>query len=248
MTSATGSGIPAQRPDSWRDLFSPCDPGGARAVVKLNVIRRRGQPFFLLPASPRLAAKSLALYPAQTVKARAAKWLLGLALRAGVKPRLEKVLLPVAADDPFAAFLAQTAGLAAGVPPSFAMLAGNPRVAGRRFVLLVFETGGEPAAVVKAGGDDAARQLVAREASFLQTVPPRTAGVPKLRGTFHSARAQAFATDFFAGRAPKPDETAPLAELFASWLAVSRLVTMKELGAWRRLADAPLCPTGAGTG
>jgi hypothetical protein len=227
-----------QTPDSWRDLFSPCEPGNARAVVELHLVRRAGQPFLLLPPMPRLAAKSLALYPAQTGKARAAKLLLGLALRTGIKFRLEKVSLPVAADDSFAAFLTQTANLPPETLPPFAMLAGNPRTAGRRFVVMVFGASGEPAAVVKAGGHEAARRLVAREQAFLQAAPPQTSGVPQLRGTFHSPRAQAFATDFFAGHSPGLNEATPPAELLTSWVAANRLVTVKELDAWQQLASA----------
>jgi hypothetical protein len=242
MTPVTGTSLQTPTPDSWRDLFAPCEPGQAQATAELSIVRRAGQPFLLLPASPRLAAKSLALYPAQTGKARAAKLLLGLALRTGIRLRLEKVSLPVGAGDSFAAFLAQTASLVGEVLPPFAILAGNPHAVGRRFVVLVFDAGGGPAGVVKAGGSDAARRLIAREESFLQTAPPGTAGIPKLRASFHSPRVQAFTTDFFAGHSPGLKEMTPLAQLLTSWVAVSRRVTLSELGAWQRLAE-----TSAGT-
>lgn len=228
----------------WRELFAPCAVSEARMAVELNVVRRGGQPFLFLPAEKRLALAALGLYPAQTAKARAAKLLFKLALRLGLKPRLEKISLPLAGDDPFARFLIQTAKLPEGIPLRLAMLAGNPRAAGRRFVFLLFDAGGEPAAVIKAGSSDPARRLLAHEENVLQTAPPQLRGLPKLRGTLYSTRAQAFALDFLAGDPPRPDDVRPLAELLTSWIAVSGMAAMKDLGAWQRLAaasgDAPL--------
>ena len=108
--------------DSWQDLFMP-----GEIQRTLYAVNRAGEPFLLLPSSPRLSARALALYPAQTAKARVAKKILHLALRLGFKPGLGKVSIVIAGDDPFWQFLTQTTGLAAGVPPQFAILAGNPR-------------------------------------------------------------------------------------------------------------------------
>ncbi|MEK7706668.1 MAG: hypothetical protein AAB380_01570, partial [Verrucomicrobiota bacterium] len=218
----------------WRELFAPCVAGGAQVTIELNVVRRGGQLFLLLPAETRLAAKALALYPAQTAKARAAKLLFNFALCVGLKPRLEKISLPLAEDDPFARFLAQTAKLPEGILPRFAILAGNPRAEGRRFVFLLFNAGGEPVAVVKAGHSDAARRLLAHEENFLQAAPTQLRGLPKLRATYYSQRAQAFALDFLCGHPPHLDDTKPLAELLTSWVTVSGLVAMKNLGVWQR--------------
>jgi hypothetical protein len=228
----------AQLAGDWRELFVPCAHGGARTTVELSVVRRGGQPFLFLPTETRLAARALELYPAQTAKARAAKFVFNLALQLGLKLRLKKISLPLADDDPFARFLVRTAKLREGISPRFAVLAGNPRAEGRRFVFLLFDAGGEPAAVVKAGSSDAARRLLAHEENFLRTAPPQTRGLPKLRATFNSARAQAFALDFFDGRSPRLDDTRPLAELLTSWVAVGELIAMKDLGAWQRLVAA----------
>ncbi|MCU0784711.1 MAG: hypothetical protein MUF81_11840 [Verrucomicrobia bacterium] len=228
----------------WQELFAPCAPDRARATIELNVVRRDGQPFLLLPTQARLASRSLALYPAQTTKARAAKLLFNFALRLGLKPRLEKIPLPLADDDPFARFLAETAKVTGGIFPRFAILAGNPRAEGRRFVFLLFDAGGRPAAVVKAGSSGAARRMLTHEEHFLQTAPPQARGLPKLRATLNSPRAQAFALDFFGGHPPRLDDTGPLAELLTSWVAAGRLVAIKDLDAWQRLvaaaADRPL--------
>ena len=259
--------------DSWTDLFMP---GELRHT--LHAVRRGGEPFLLLPSPARLATRALALYPAQTAKARAAKIVLHLALRLGLKPGLEPVSASVAGDDPFWHFLiqsvfenppaasetafgvppsggspavppeggtpnestqtrSQTAGLPAGVPPRFAILAGNPRATGRRFVLLLFNADGDPAAVVKAGVSDDARRLLAHEEDFLRSLPEGRRGLPTVRGTFDSPRVRAFALDFFEGESPRADETAALSDLLGSWIVTDREVTMRELDAWRRLAD-----------
>lgn len=206
--------------------------------MELRVLRRGGEPWLLLPVESRLAARALALYPAQTFKARAAKRLLNLALRSGLKPRLEKIPVSFAEDDPFISFLAQTAALPQQLAPRFALLAGNARAPGRRFVFLLFDVGGEPVAVVKAGTGDAARRLLAHEEHFLRAAPPHTPGVPKPRSSFNSARAQAFALDFISGHSPRSRDTEPLAALLTAWVSVGGLAAMKDLGAWQRLTAA----------
>jgi hypothetical protein len=220
----------------WRELFGPSAPGEVPTTVELNAVRRGGQPFLFLPAEPRLAARALALYPAQTAKAQAAKGLLKFMLRLGLKPRLARISLSLAADEPFARFLACL--VTATSPPRFAILAGNPRAEGRRFVFLVFDCSGKPTAVVKAGSSVAARRLLEREENFLQTAPLDAQGLPRVRATFDSARVRAFAMGFFAGDSPGLDDTVPLAELLTSWIAKDKLVAMSELGEWQRLEAA----------
>ena len=224
--------------NQWQDLFAPCAPESAGATVVLHVVRRGGEPLLLLPARGALAARALALYPAQTARARAAKTLLQIALRFGLKPGLEAVRLTVAGNDGFAKFLSGTAGLPAGALPDFAVLAGNPRAPGRRFVLLLFGADGRPTAVVKAGVSETAQHLVAVEAEFLQRAPANSPGLPKLRGTFQERGTRAFALDFFAGSSPNLDDSKQLGELLGSWLATNQQVPLREFGAWRRLAAA----------
>ncbi len=221
----------------WRELFAPA-PTTARTKIELNVVRRNGQPFLLLPNEPRLAARALALYPAQTLKARTAKSLFNVALQLGIRPRLERASIGLADDDPLVRFLAEMAKLPPELSTRFAVLAGNPRAEGRRFIFLLFDAGGEPSAVAKVGNTDAARRLLTHEENFLRTAPRQAHGLPKLRGTLYSARAQAFAMDFLPGHAPGLDDTKPLAELLTSWVAVGELVPLKSLGAWQRLAAA----------
>ena len=229
----TGSPI-----DSWRHLFVPCSPERARTTIRLRAVRRGGEPFLLLPVASGAAVRALDLYPAQTGKARLARRILALALRLRLSPGLEKILVPIATDDPFARFLSQTAGSDTEKVPTFALLAGNPRVEGRRFVILLFNESGEPVAVVKAGVGESAGRLLAQEEAFLQSTPPGTRGVPAVRGAFESPNARAFALDFFPGQSPRDEETQPLADLLESWINADRQVTMKDLTPWQRLVAA----------
>jgi len=59
------------------------------------------------------AARALALYPAQTLKARAARAALWMALRLRLARGLETSSLALDAEDPFVRFLCETAGLPA---------------------------------------------------------------------------------------------------------------------------------------
>ncbi len=119
--------------------------------VSMWLLRRGGKAFLLLPDDRDLAAKGLDLYPAQTKGARLAKTALRIALRFGLRPRLERVVLRPARLTGFATYLGRAAGLMDETVPRLALLAGNPRVRGRRCVLLLFDAQGAPIAVVKGG-------------------------------------------------------------------------------------------------
>lgn len=232
----------AQAADRWQDLFARALDGRAVSRLSLRVVRRGGQPFLWLPLAGPLAARALALYPAQSAKARLARKLLELALRLGISPLREREELNVAANEPFAKFLAECAGLSE-LPP-LAILAGNPHAPGRRFVVLVFNVRGQSAAVIKTGRTEAARQLVMREADLLAAVPAGTPGVPRLKAAFQAHGVQAFALNFIAGNSPQLDDTQPLAGLFTAWLVKHRRVSLCDLESWRLLraasASAPL--------
>src|SRR5712691_5185015 len=88
-------------------LFTALAEGSAAISVPMRLLRRSGQPFLLLPAEPRLAARALDLYAAQTPAARAAKALLRFGLVLGFPVGLEKIGLNIAANDAFANYLAQ---------------------------------------------------------------------------------------------------------------------------------------------
>ena len=226
----------------WFDLFEPDVAEAPPLRQDFAVVRRRGQPWLYLPLDRRAAAHSLALYPAQNYKARLAKRLLGVALRLA-SPRwlgLEIFSQAITRNDPFANYLSRTAGLPEAGCPRFAVLGGNPNVAGRRDIFLLFDAMHQPVAVVKAGHDDAARKLIAKEEKLLNALPPKTAGAPRLREGFSSSRVMALAMDFFPGESPQGDAAIELSKLFDSWLDTSREIRLAELPAWQRLVDS-LC-------
>ena len=83
------------------------------------------------------------------------------------------------------------------------MLLGNPRTAGRRFVLLVFDRDGRPVRVVKAGvGSERALELIQNEAAFLKTVPSPILHAPVMDGTFADDGIAALALEYIAGPTP----------------------------------------------
>ncbi|MGO8678230.1 MAG: hypothetical protein ACLQVX_20500 [Limisphaerales bacterium] len=219
----------------WSELFGP--PGDAGATVRLRVLRKQGRPFLALPAGGGAAVAALSLYPAQTARARAAKTVLGWLLRAGAAVGTESVSLTIPLADPFAEFLSSLTGAAPSAVPGLGILAGNPGSPGRRFVVLVLDAHGRPVAVAKAGLSEPAKALVRRERSFLEAVAGRP-GVPRLRGAFKSARVEALALDYIAGKAPRPRHEGALPAMLWPWVDARRTVTLAETPEWRRLEAA----------
>jgi hypothetical protein len=227
MTAPPGS--------SWLELFAPSEAGPGTIQQEFRVVRRAGHPFLFLPLSARAAITALELYPAQTLKARAARAFLRLALRAGLAPGTESLAAKVSMQDSFVKFLAHAAGMTKDSAPQFAVLAGNPRAPGRRFVFLLFNDDQEPVAVVKAGGADAARKLIAHEGNFLNEFAPKFAGLPELLGQFSTERVEAFALNFIHGRTPSASSPAQLANLFSAWVDTRQAVALGELSPWKHL-------------
>ena len=229
--------------EPWQKLFGPAKAGDESATVQMRLLRRGGQAFLLLPAAGKLAAKSLSLYPAQTRRARLAKSFLRAAFNVRLPVRLETVSLTVNRADAFADYLCRTARVTDKLMPAFALLVGNPRVAGSRCVLLLFDSAGAPAAVVKAGADPEAFRLIEREETFLKSAPPKTPGVPGVRSGFRSERANAFALDFLPGDSPRPGNSPIVERLLGSWIDSGRKLAIGDLPLWQRLlASLPTLP------
>lgn len=222
---------------SWSDLFTPSEPTASPASTQtFRVLRKHGEPLLMLPASAGLAAQALSLYPAQSRLARMARFALRQALRWGLPVTAERAEAPVASTGKFAEFLRGLAG--SETFPHLAILAGNPRQQGRRFLILVFSPQDRPAAVVKAGMGQAARELILLEGSFLKSVPAGTPGIPRLREEFESEQLCAFALDFAPGDSPRRCIGSEVADLMMAWLDQGRSLEVKELTAWKQLADA----------
>jgi hypothetical protein len=219
---------------SWQSPFAPSDENAARAQLQMRLLRRGGAPFLLLPKSPDLAIKSLALYAPQTTRARLAKAVLAFALRWRLPLAAENIVVPIARDDPFADYLSQVAGISSSFP-AFALLAGNPRTPGQRCIILVFDNAGNPAGVVKVGSHEQSHRLIEHEEGFLKSIPAGTAGVPKLRSSFQSERVRAFTIDFIPGNSPAVDDSEGVEKILTSWLDTSQQITVGDTPAWRKL-------------
>jgi len=219
--------------ESWRDLFAPAHTGHPGVSLVFYALRRHGEPFLLLPTDRRLAARALDLYPAQRWPARCAKSLLRAAFGQPVPLPLRRVRLTVDPADDVLQLCQQVGG-----NRSLAILAGNPHATGRRFIILVFNAAGAPVAVVKTGLSASARQLIARERSFLAAVPLTAPGIPRLARTFESARLEALVLPYLPGRPPRLAEYGQAGVLLSSWLDRTRTIPIGELLAWQRLQAA----------
>ena len=219
----------------WQDLFRTNSSAGS--LARWRVLRKQGEPLLLIPSAGAAAARTLALYPAQTAKARLLKNILRWSLKLNLPVPLERAEVPVDAAAPFARFLAAEAGTKTF--PQTGVFAGNPRTAGRRFILLLFGEQNEPVRVVKAGLGEAAKNLIEREKSFLASAPASVAGIPKLHGTFHAEEICAFATDFLDGDFPSAADHEVVTKIANAWVQEDRSTTVAETAPWRALA--PVC-------
>jgi hypothetical protein len=173
-----------------------------------------------------------------------AKFILRAAFKFGLPPPIETVRLTITRGDAFADYLCRTARVTGKPVPIFALLAGNPRVAGSRSVLLLFDSVGAAAAVVKAGAGAEAFRLIEREETFLKSAPANTPGVPEARSGFRSERVSAFAMDFLPGVSPRPGNSPALERLLGSWIDRGRKLAIGDLLLWQRLvASAAALPT-----
>lgn len=232
--------MPPPPPDFWEALFpAPAEPGQC-VRVQMRLLRRNGRPFLLLPGQAQPAAATLDLYPAQTGRARVARTLLRGFLRASLPLGTESVSVAASATDSFVHFLSSLAGTPTTGLPTLGILAGNPASAGQRLLLLVFDAGQQPVAVVKAGLSDQAQGLIEKEASFLKAVPANTMAVPRLRATFESPRLRALALDFFPGDSPRSQDEAALPPLLESWLSPNRKIPLSDTADWARLEQTCL--------
>jgi hypothetical protein len=217
------------------ELFEASDR--ADLVMPVRVIKKAGEVWLVLPEARGLAVQALALYPAQTFFGKTARKVLAVALQSGLPAGTEQTKLSLSREDPFVRFLQ---GLMAGggnTFPPMAMLAGNPRAAGRRFILLLFAEG-LPVLVVKAGVGEEARRLIQKENLFLRSVPAGVAGVPKMKSAFASSRVEALAMEYVSGEAAGADDWNEAGILLSAWVNPERRIRLEDVGAWQRLKTA----------
>ncbi len=203
----------------------------------MRLVRKHGRPFLLLPWDSRLAAATLALYPAQSLLARIARQGLRTALTAGLSAGTERSSVPISNSNPFVRFLATCSGGSDTPIPIFGVLAGNPAATGQRFVFLIFNTTGNPAIVVKVGVSDEAKKLIRKERDFLAAVP-NLSGIPRLRNNFDSPDTQAIALDFVEGSSPTSKDEKQIQRVLTSWISPDRNVSVPRTRVWNELESA----------
>src|ERR1035437_8153556 len=221
--------------NSWQSLFAADEVQGTTKALQLRFISRSGQPFLILPANPKLAVQALTLYPAQTLRARIARGVLRCALLARLPLMPGRVSLNVGLENPFVHFLQNLAHCSPEELPALGVLAGNPGSPGRRFILMVFNNQQRPVAIVKAGLNDAARELIGREAAFLEFVPHGTAGIPALHARFEHPRLHALALDYFEGESPRAADEKTMPALLGSWLKPHKTIPVALTRTWWEL-------------
>jgi len=219
----------------WERLFEAGEP---KQSVEMRLVRKRGRAFLLLPRKTRLAAQVLELYPAQSRPARVARAALRWTLLAHLPIGSGKVSVSFSPADSFVAFLTDLIGISHDQPPALGILSGNPNSSGRRFICLLFDASGNPAAVVKAGLAADAQGLIDCEKTFFESMPKQMPGVPKLRAAFAVPRLHALAFDFFPGRSPRTRDETAIPSLLGSWIDEQQQIPVSQTLVWQELERA----------
>lgn len=221
----------------WELLFPPDDNPSRSAKLHLRLMRKRGEPLLLLPARNPAAATSLALYPAQSFKARLARTALGTFQNFGIQPGTTPVELRLNPDSPFVKFLCPAGSRLEDL--NLAILFGNPHTTGRRFVLLVFDRDNRPVRVIKAGvGSERALELLRNEIQFLKKVPSAVLQSPATQNTCDTPDLVALAQEYIPGPTPKANDASAIPEILESWLSREAPMHFGDLPAARRLTDS----------
>jgi hypothetical protein len=228
----------AEAREFWDELFGPPAGTGSGVPLAMRLLRKGGKPFLLLPTQAKAAAAALELYPAQTARARLAKAAMRCLLRAGCPVGTQALTFPFAGEAPFPRFIRASDHAGSSELPCFGVLAGNPAMPSQRFLVLVFDARQQPVAVVKAGCNPAARQLIQKEAAFLASAADKSEAIPRVRARFQSEAVSALRLDYFAGHTPHPPEEGALPELLGGWVDTKSTTAIARLPDWIRLEAA----------
>jgi hypothetical protein len=218
----------------WEALFPAPSRAEDSVELRFRLVRKGAQPLLLLPASGIGLGAALALYPAQTCKAKLARLLLGACLRVGIPFGTEAVTVRGDRQVAFWRFLFQ--GTSPRAESSFALLCGNLRVPGWRFIVLVFDRFGQPARLVKTGVGELAAARTRAEAAFLKSVNPEEVSAPAVLDFFRDGNIEALALPYAPGSNPDPEDIGSLAGLLGTWLRSNQTMRLTDLPAWQRLA------------
>ena len=232
---STAEQPPQEASSSLGELFVGAENGTAGIRKRFRIIRRHGELLLALPMARSEATVALQLYAPQRPTARVAAGVLRLLLRIGLPVPLPVEEFRFSSTDPFCEFLSRLEPAWSACDGGLGVLAGNPRAAGRRFVLMLFKNG-RAVAVVKAGVGSDAQRLVAAEAAFLQTAG--RPGIAAPLAVFDSSRVRAFAMAPLAGEAPRRPSSRDVHRVLLPWLNRTMSVPLAELAGWARVANA----------
>jgi len=199
-----------------------------------RLIRRKRQPFLLLPTTMKNVRVGLELYAAQRRRAKIWRALLPLLFKTPAASLFERVHFEADAGSEIVQFLARQSGVpATRMRASAIKFGGVPQLRLRLALLLCDETQ-RPVSVVKVGLNPAGREVTDREADLLERLPPDTLGCIRTIGRLNTPALSAFATAYFPGDSPYDD--AGMEHLFHAWLNPGPFRPLASLQSWRELA------------
>lgn len=205
------------------------------------LIRRKGHPFLLLPASAEDAHVALELYSAQRWHAKIMRALLPLLLKTPASAMFERVRVRADASCEMLRFMAEQSGVPAERLRTPAIKVGGLAVHKARLVMLLCDSVRRPVKVIKVGVNPKSWvglhpdgwKATEQEANQLAQLPPDIIGCIRMTGRHTSPALTAFATTYFSGDSPRDD--AGMENLFHSWLNPQAPVPVENLHSWREL-------------
>lgn len=198
-----------------------------------RLIRRKRQPFLLLPTTMANVRVGLELYSAQRRRAKIWRAFLPLLFKTPAVSLFERVHFEADAGSEIVQFLSRQSGVPATRIRASAIKFGG--VAERlRLALLLCDETQRPVSVVKVGLNAAGREATDREADFLEKLPPNTLGCIRMTGRLNTPALSAFSTAYFPGASP--DDDAGMEHLFHAWLNPGSSMPLANLQTWRDLA------------
>ena len=217
---------------AWLPLFADTSGSSGFDLRRFRLLRRHGEQLLFLPDKQSLLLGSLPLYQPQTKKARFFLSAIRLCLGTGLAQVLPRIDAPIGRESTLAKFMTKLGG--SGTLPDFAVLAGNPRAEGRRFVFLAFDAQGRETFVVKAAFEPAGCSLIEHESRFLQAHDGRVPHIPQLLGATGQSPVAALALPFQPGTSPKADDTGIAGNVLGAWFSGEEQMGIASFPQWRR--------------
>jgi hypothetical protein len=200
-----------------------------------RLIRRKGQPFLLLPAQSSAARAGVRLYSAQRRIARLGCHILGLKIGASMLRLLPKYNIDADAASAFIVFLRRQTGNACPLIPP-AILFSTRAAEKQRFVMLLCDQNNKPITIVKVGLQPSAHAVIERECAFIQSLPRNTSGAIEVIDQLSTSALSAFSMPYFEGENARSDEG--LENVLRRWLDADPPTPLEDIPIWQETARA----------